>query len=57
MDIRDHLSQMDVVRILIKTSFIPTSGTGTSSSHKPRSALFFTKAFTATLVPMLFLIN
>ncbi len=41
--------QMPVARTRILTSLMPISGSGTSSSHRPRSSRLFTNAF--TLVP------
>ena len=37
--------QMPVRSTLISTSLMPISGTGTSSSHRPGSALLLTSAF------------
>ena len=37
--------QMLVLRILISTSLMPTSGTGTSSSQRPTSRFALTSAF------------
>src|SRR5690348_12746161 len=41
--------QMPVRRISIKTSLMPTSGVGTSSSQRPGSDFFLTNAFMAFL--------
>src|ERR1041385_662276 len=43
--------QMPVFQTRILTSLIPGSGTGTSSTHSPRSALFFTSAFIVVFIP------
>src|ERR1051326_7567620 len=42
--------QMPVRSILMSTSLMPISGVGTSCSHKPGSAFFFTNAFIVRLI-------